>query len=92
MTTFSAPRIFCKKLRTLLSSLYVYLTQCAKQLSKQLEANFKHLQGMELTTDVIFLVLLSINNDLFIYVVTTSVGCEVKCAISVGCGGGKYLT
>ena len=78
MTTFSAPRIFCNKLRTLLSSLYVYLTQCAKLLSKQLEANFKHLRGMELATDVIFLVLSSINNDLFIYVVAASVGCEVR--------------
>ena len=39
-----------------------------KLLSKYLEANFKHLLEMELTTDVIFLVLSSVNNDLSIYV------------------------
>ena len=33
---------------------------------------------MELATDVIFLVLLSVNNDLFIYVFATSEGCEVR--------------
>ena len=33
---------------------------------------------MELATDVIFLVLSSINNDLFIYAFATSVGCEIR--------------
>ena len=45
---------FCSKPRTLLSSLYVHLTQCADLLSKHLEANFKHLLRMELAVDVIF--------------------------------------
>ena len=39
-----------------------------KLLSKCLEANFKHLLQMELATDVIFLVLSSVNNDLSLYV------------------------
>ena len=58
VTTFSAPTNF-------LSSLYLHLTQYAKLLSKHFEANFKHLLGMELATGVIFLVLLSVNNELF---------------------------
>ena len=33
---------------------------------------------MELVTDVIFLVLLSANNDLTIYVFATGVGCEIR--------------
>ena len=69
---------FCNKSRTLLSFLYVHLTQCAKILSKHLEANFKHLFGMELATDVIFLVFSSADNDLYIYVFDTGVGCEIK--------------
>ena len=32
---------------------------------------------MKLATDVIFLVLLSMNNDLFIYVFATNMGCEI---------------
>ena len=55
--------IFCNKPRTLLSSLYVHLNQCAKLLSKQLEENFKNLLGMELVTDVTFLVPLSANKE-----------------------------
>ena len=70
--------IFCNKPRTLLSSLYVHLTKCAKLHSKHLKANFKHLLVMELATDIIFLVLLSVNNDLLIYVFATRTGCEVK--------------
>ena len=62
----------------LLSSLSVHLTQCAKLLSKHLEANFKHLLRTELATDVIFLVLSSVNNDLFTYVFATSVGCDIR--------------
>ena len=45
---------FCCKPRTVLSSLYVHLTQCADLLSKHLEANFKHLLRMELAVHVIF--------------------------------------
>ena len=33
---------------------------------------------MELTTDVVFLVLSSGNNDLCIYVFATGVGCEIR--------------
>ena len=32
---------------------------------------------MKLATDAIFLVLLSMNNDLFIYVFATNMGCEI---------------
>ena len=69
---------FYNKLRTLLSSLYVNLIQCPKLLSKYLEANFKHLLGMELATDVIFLVPSSVKNDLSLYVFVTSMGCETR--------------
>ena len=69
--------IFCNKPRTLLSSLYVHLTQCVELLSKYLEANFKHLPWKELATDASFLVLSSVNNYLSIYVFATSVGCEI---------------
>ena len=56
----------------------MHLTRCAKPLSKQLQANFKHLILMELVTDIIFLGLSSVNNDLFIYVFATSVGCKIR--------------
>ena len=68
LPTLAHQEFFCNKPRTLLSSLYVHLTQCAKLLCKHLEANLKHLLGMELATDVIFLVLLpEIMIYLFIY-------------------------
>ena len=79
VTTVSAVRIFCYKSRTLLSCIYVHLIHCVKQISKHFKANFKHLLGMELETDVIILVLLSVNNYLFVYVLATSVGCKVTC-------------
>ena len=53
--------LFCNKPKTLLSSLYVHLTQCVKLLSKNLEGDFKYLSGMELAIDIIFLVLSSVN-------------------------------
>ena len=68
----------CNKPRTLLSSPYIHLTECAKLLCKHLEENFKHLLGMELAADVIFLVLSSVKNDLCIYVFATGVGCEIR--------------
>ena len=49
-----------------------------KLFSKHLEANFKCLLRMELESDVIFLVLSSVNNDLFIYIFVTSVSCEIR--------------
>ena len=61
-----------------MSSLYVHLTQCADLLSKHLEANFKHLLEMELATDAIFLVLSSVNNDVFLYIFATGVGSEIR--------------
>ena len=70
--------MFCNKPRTLLSSLYVHLTQCVELLSKQLEENFKHLLGMELITDVVFLVFSSENNGLTIYVFTTGLDCKTR--------------
>ena len=82
VTTFSKPKMFCNKPRTLLSSLYFHLTQCIKLLSKHLEANIKHLLGMELVSYVVFLVLSSENNDLTIYVFATGVGCKIR---SVDC-------
>ena len=78
VTTFNKPKMFCNKPRTLLNSLCFHLTQCVKLFSKHLEANFKHLLGMELVTDVIFLVLSSANNDLTIYIFATGVDCEIR--------------
>ena len=69
------------KSKTLLSSPHVNLTQCVELLSKYLAANFKHLFEMELATNGMLLAASSVDNDLFIYVFTTSVGCEI---ISVG--------
>ena len=34
---------------------------------------------MELVNDVIIVVLSSVNNDLFVYVFATGVGCEITC-------------
>ena len=46
--------------------------------SKHLEANFKNLLGMELVTDIVFLVLSSENNDWTIYVFATGVGYKIR--------------
>ena len=43
-----------------------------------LKANFKNLFEKDLAIDVIFLVLLSVNNDLFIYIFATGVGCKTR--------------
>ena len=75
---FNRPKMFCNKPRTLLSSLYFHLTQCVKLLSKHLEANVKHLLGMELVTDVVFLFLSSENNDLTIYIFAKGVGRKIR--------------
>ena len=92
MTTFGKPKMFCNKPRTLLSSLYFHLTQYVKLLSKHLEANFKHLLGMELVTDVVFLVLSSENNDLTIYVFATGVGCKIRSVGSTEFNNVPYLS
>ena len=74
--------MFCNKPRTLLRFLYVFSIYCVKLLSKHVEANLKHLLGMEFANDVIFLVLLSVNNYLVIYVFARGVGCKIT---YVGC-------
>ena len=78
VTTFSRPKMFCNKPRTVLSSLYFHLIRCVKLLSKYLEANLKHLLGMEFVTDVVFLVLSSKYKDLIIYIFATGVGCKIR--------------
>ena len=92
VTTFRKLKMFCNKPRTLLSSLYFHLIQCVKLLSKHLEANFKHLLGMELVTDVVFLVLSSENNDLTIYVFATGVGCKIRSVGSTELKNVPYLS
>ena len=57
--------------------MYIDATHCVKLLLKHLETNFKHLLGMEFEAAVIFLILLSVNNDLVIYVFATGVSCEI---------------
>ena len=84
LTVFKKPKNFCYKPRTLLSFLYLDFIQCAKLLSEHLEWNFNHLLGMELVTDVVFLVLSSANNGLIIYVFASGVGCEVRYAGTTG--------
>ena len=74
--------MFYKKPRTLLSFLYLYSIHIAKLLSKHHEVNFKHLRQMEVATDVIFLVLSLVNNDLINCVFAEGVGCEIT---YVGC-------
>ena len=76
----------------LLSSLYVHFTQSAKLLSKHLEANFKHLLGMELVTDVVFLVLSSENDDLTTYAFATAVGCKIGLVGSTELKNVPYLS
>ena len=92
VTTFNKPKMFCNKPRTLMSSLYFHLTQCVKPVSKHLEVNFKQLFGMELVTDVVFLVLSSENNDLTIYVFAKGVGCKVRSAGSTELKNVSYLS
>ena len=53
--------------------------------SKHLEANFKNLLGMELVTDVVFLVLSSEINDLTIYVFAPGAGCKIRSVVSTEC-------
>ena len=47
---------------------------------------------MEIATDVIFLVLPSINNDLIIYVFATGVGFEITCAGSTELNNVPYVS
>ena len=72
--------------------LYVHLIHCVKLPPKNLEANFKHLSRMGLRNDVIFLVLLSVNNDLLIYAFATGVGCEVTCVGSTELNNVPYIS
>ena len=70
VTASSKPKMFRNQPRT--------ISICVKLLSKHLEANFKHLLGMELVTDVIFLVLSSENNDWTIYLFATGADCKIR--------------
>ena len=72
--------------------LYVHLIHCVKLLSKHIDANFKHLRRMGLATDVIFLALSSVNNDLHIYVFATGVGCEVTYVGSTELNNVPYIS
>ena len=47
---------------------------------------------MGLGNDVIFLVLLSVNNDLLIYAFATGVGCEVTCVGSTELNNVPYIS
>ena len=47
---------------------------------------------MEIATDVIFLVLPSINNDLIIYVFATGVGCEITYVGSTELNNVPYIS
>ena len=60
--------------------------------SKLLEANFKNLLGMELVTDVIFLLPSLENNDLIIYIFATGVSCKIRFAGSSKLKNVPYLS
>ena len=45
---------------------------------EHLEADFKNVEGMELTSDLTLQFLSSLNNDLLFFFVT-GVGCEIEC-------------
>ena len=60
--------------------------------SKDLEANFKNLLGMELVTDVVFLVLSSEINDLTIYVFAPGAGCKIRSVVSTELKNVPYLS
>ena len=96
-TTFSKPKMFCNKPRTLLMFALDELSICSFNLmcqttSKHLEANFKNLLGIKLVTDVIFLVLWSENNDWTIYVFATGVDCKIRSAGSAEFKNVPYLS
>ena len=78
VTTFSTPKFFLQQTENAPELSICIFTQRVKLLSKPLEVNFKRLLGMELVTNVIFLVLSQVNNDLFIYAFATNVGCEIR--------------
>ena len=60
--------------------------------SKHLEANLKNVLGMEVVTDVVFLVLSTENNDWTIYVFATDVGCKIRSAGSTELKNVPYLS
>ena len=60
--------------------------------SKDLEANFKNLLGMELVTDVVFLVLSSEINDLIIYLFAPGLGCKIRSVVSTELKNVPYLS
>ena len=46
---------------------------------------------MELATNVVFLVLPPVNNDLFIYVFATGVGCEITYIGNIELNNAEYI-
>ena len=60
--------------------------------SKHLEENFKNLLGMEVVTDVVFLVLSSETNDWTIYVFATGAGIKIRSAGSTELKNVPYLS
>ena len=65
---------------------------CVKLLSEHFETNFKNLFGKDFATDVIFLVFLSVNNDLIIYIFATGLACEITYVGSTELNNVLYIT
>ena len=63
-----------------------------KIISKHFNANFKRLLGIELATNVIILVISSVNNDLFVYVLVTGVRCGITCVDITELNNVSYIT
>ena len=78
LTTFSTPKYLLEETENTPELSNVHLIHCVKLLSKHLEANFKHLVGMYLATDLFSLVFSSVNNHLFSHLFPTVVSCEFR--------------
>ena len=63
-----------------------------KVISKHFNANFKRLLGIELTTNVIILVLSATNNDLLVYVLATGLHCGITCVDITELNNVSYIT
>ena len=91
VTTFSTPTIFLEQAENASEFSICIFTQCVKLLSKSLEVNFKRLYGIELLSNVTFLVLSYVNNHLFIYAFATSVDCEIRYAGTAELNYNQYI-
>ena len=82
VTSFRTRRNFLLQTENASEHSICIFTQFVKLFSKTLDVNFKHFLGMELATDVIFLVISQVDNYLFIYLFiyafASSVGCEIR--------------